>query len=164
MWSHTVYVQHDPTGVWKWQWRHYKDEISRHGRRNCSMTSSIIFQDKLRHGSRNCSMMSSIIIVGNDAITRTAMMLQAVLQDDDFNQDDNDPTLLNFEQYNTSQGQGCHYMISRHGSRNCSMMSSIIFQDLLVKEQYNIETSLVSCCFASSKIPQYNGSGKDANI
>jgi hypothetical protein len=26
-------------------------------------------------------------------------------------------------------------------------------------EQYTIETSLVSCCFASSKIPQYNGSG-----
>jgi hypothetical protein len=33
------------------------------------------------------------------------------------------------------------------------MMSSIIFQDLLIKEQYNIETSLVSCCFAKQQDP-----------
>jgi hypothetical protein len=38
---------------------------------------------------------------------------------------------------------------------------SIITQELLMEEQYNIETSLVSCCFASSKIPQYNVSGND---
>jgi hypothetical protein len=43
------------------------------------------------------------------------------------------------------------------------IMGSII-QELLVKEQYNIETSLVSCYFASSKIPQYDGSGKDATV
>jgi hypothetical protein len=42
-------------------------------------------------------------------------------------------------------------------------MSSIT-QELLIEEQYNIETSLVSYCVASSKIPQYNGSGKDATI
>ena len=60
-----------------------------------------------------------------------------------------------------------------HGSCNCSLMSSILkellimsslIQELLVQEQYNFETRLVSCCFASGKIPQYNGSGKDATI
>jgi hypothetical protein len=40
-------------------------------------------------------MMSSIIKVSHDAKTQTAMMPQVVLQEDDFNQDGNDTTLLN---------------------------------------------------------------------
>jgi hypothetical protein len=64
-------------------------------------------------------------------------------------------SMILLEQYNT---------LSQHGSRNGSLMSSIT-QELLMEGQYNVETSLVSCCFETSKIPQYNGSsGKDANI
>jgi hypothetical protein len=33
-------LQHNPTGVWKWHWCHYKD-IRRHGSHNCSSMSSI---------------------------------------------------------------------------------------------------------------------------
>jgi hypothetical protein len=46
-------------------------------------------------------MMSSIIKVGNVAATRTAMMPQVVLQDNDFNQDGDGAVLLNDEHYNT---------------------------------------------------------------
>jgi hypothetical protein len=45
--------------------------------------------------------MSKIIKVGNDAATRTTMVPQLVLQDDDLNQDGDNAALLNDEQYNT---------------------------------------------------------------
>jgi hypothetical protein len=72
--------------------------------------------------------------------------------------------LLIDEQYNERTASREQYTpISRHGSCNCSSMSSLM-KELLIDEQYNIEASLVSSCFASSKLPQYNGSGKDATI
>jgi hypothetical protein len=56
-----------------------------------------------------------------------AMMPQAVLQVDNFNQDSDDAVLLKDEQYHTRTAhQRAVYNLSRHGSHNCSMMSSII--------------------------------------